>query len=110
MDTSSSKNLFYWQFFQKRLREILKERKIRQKALAKLLGVDPTTVNDWLTGRKTPSANRLFEIADILAVPLDDLIGRTPPRNKKTKVKKKTKTTKKKVKKKKSKKRMAMKK
>ena len=81
----------------------MKEQRIRQNAFAKLLGVKPTTITSWMKKRKRPSASRLLEMADLLAVPLDNLFDRTPPKKKKTIIKKKAKSTKKKAKKKESK-------
>ena len=103
MDTLSSTKSTYWRNFSNRLRALLKEQGIRQNAFASQLDVGPTAVNNWLKRKKVPSANRLLEIADILAVPLDALFDRTPPKKKKTIIKKKAKSTKKKTKKKKSK-------
>lgn len=74
----------YWQIFSQRLGAVLKDRGIRQNAFCDDLGVRPQTVNDWMKGRKTPSADRLFEIADLLGMSLDELIGRTPPRRRRT--------------------------
>ena len=58
---------------------MLKQKGVRQKALAQALGVEPPIISRWLKGPETPSATRLFEIADVLNVTLDELIGRIPP-------------------------------
>jgi transcriptional regulator with XRE-family HTH domain len=55
---------------------VLKQKGVRQKTLAKALGVEPPIISRWLKGPETPSATRLFEIADVLNVTLDELIGR----------------------------------
>lgn len=52
---------------------------MRQNALARTLKVKPQMVTKWLKGPDTPSADRLFEIADALGVSLDKLMGRVPP-------------------------------
>jgi transcriptional regulator with XRE-family HTH domain len=52
---------------------------MRQNALARTLGVRPQMVTKWLKGPETPSAEKLFEMADALAVSLDRLIGRMAP-------------------------------
>lgn len=88
METESRRNCAYWITFPKSLDSILKERKIRRSALAGMLGIEPTTVSSWMHGRKTPSATRLFEMADLLEVSLDELVGRKLPRRKKRKSKK----------------------
>jgi len=82
VDTESREFLLYWTSFPDRLRAILKERNIRQVRFAEMLEIDPSSFNSWLSGRKIPSASRLIQMADLLELPLDDLIGRASPRSK----------------------------
>lgn len=82
MGSESSDKSPYWSIFPGRLEAILGEQGIRQNVFAEMLGVEPTTINSWIKERKQPSATRLFEMADLLQVSLDDLIGRTPPKRK----------------------------
>lgn len=84
VESESSEIYAYWESFPDRLRAILKERGVRQVAFAEQLGISPSSFNNWLGGRKIPSASRLIQMADLLELSLDDLIGRTPPRNNRT--------------------------
>lgn len=61
-----------------RIREVLKERGMLQKELAKKLGVSNVTVNYWCKNQTMPSIDTLSEIAKILTVKVSDLIVENP--------------------------------
>lgn len=61
--------------FAQRLRLALKERGMTQTELADALGVGRWIVCNWCTGRHTPRAYFLPEIAMMLRVSLDWLFG-----------------------------------
>lgn len=62
--------------------QIAKMRKIKglkQKELAKLLGVKVDTLGTWERGKREPTFKDACLIADILECTLDELAGREPP-------------------------------
>lgn len=62
--------------FSERLRELRKERKVSQVALASCLSISQQAVGKWETGRSTPDPQTLRKIADLLHVTTDYLLGR----------------------------------
>jgi DNA-binding transcriptional regulator YiaG len=40
--------------------------RLKQKELAKLLGVTPQQLNDWFTGHREPGAGRILQIVEFL--------------------------------------------
>ena len=58
------------------LAEIMAKRNILPKQLAERLHVTDTSVYEWRSGRRTPNIHFLVDIADILDVSLDELVGR----------------------------------
>jgi len=65
--------------FPQRLSQALKVRKLKQSELASKLEVKPQTVNNWLSGQSLPEARTLVEVAKILEVSLDWLLGLEGP-------------------------------
>lgn len=61
--------------FLERLRKAQKESGISQRKLATLLGVQPNTVNSWLTGKNFPGFDTVEELAEILEVSSNWLFG-----------------------------------
>jgi putative transcriptional regulator len=57
-----------------RLKEVIKEKKMRQKDLAIQIGVSKVTVSYWCTNQTMPSLETLGVIAKILKVKIADLI------------------------------------
>ena len=45
-----------------------------QKYLAELVGVAPTTFNDWMKGRKYPRIDKIEKLADYFGIQKSDLI------------------------------------
>lgn len=54
-------------------------RGLTQQALADLVGVRGATISDIERGENMPDMGTLWTMADILALTIDDLIGRQPP-------------------------------
>lgn len=54
--------------------EIRKEKKLKQKELADLLGVTSKTISRWETGKYMPDLSLLPDIADILNISLNELL------------------------------------
>lgn len=63
--------------FASNLKELRKERKISQAALAKAIGVTQQCVSEWERGRIEPTLSYLWKLADLFGVSIDVLCGRT---------------------------------
>lgn len=57
-----------------RIKELLAERGMTGKELAKVLGVTPQYVSSIVNGGRSVSLNALISVADALNVPLSELI------------------------------------
>lgn len=62
--------------FAGRLKLALQERGITQKELAVKLGTSPTTINDYVVGRREPNARTKLAIAQALGVGIGYLLGK----------------------------------
>lgn len=58
-----------------KIKELRKEKKLSQKALADLCGVHQTAVSQWEKGRTTPDLDSLKKLAKALGVSVEILIG-----------------------------------
>jgi len=65
--------------FADRLRELREARGLTQVRLAELLDTSPRVYNRWETGAALPRLDTLVQLADLLEVSLDELVGRTEP-------------------------------
>lgn len=63
-----------------RLKVVLAEKNISNKALAEQIGVGQATLSKWVTNTSQPSLESLLKIATALKVSLDDLV-RIPQEN-----------------------------
>lgn len=61
-----------------RLKELRKAKHLTQLKLAKLLEVSRTTVTMWENGASQPDNDTLLQIADILQISVDELLGAEP--------------------------------
>ena len=68
-----------------RIKELRKEKGIRQSELAKLLHVSQQAVGSWETGRTIPGADTLNILADYFNVTTDYLLGRPEKKDDDTK-------------------------
>lgn len=59
-----------------RINELLKSEGLNQSKLANGIGVNQSTVCNWLNGKKEPSIENLWKLADYFDVSVDYLIGR----------------------------------
>lgn len=59
-----------------RLNYLMKIEHITQYALAKRLNICQSTISNWLHGKKEPSIESLWKLADYFDVTVDYLIGR----------------------------------
>lgn len=60
-----------------RLKEIRKQKGIKQEVLCKMLGVTQATISGWEIGRAHPSSEMLLKLAQALDVSVDYLLGTT---------------------------------
>ncbi|GAB3803333.1 hypothetical protein GCM10028819_33080 [Spirosoma humi] len=57
------------------IKQLLKDRKLKQKDLAERMGVKPSSVNQWINGSSRPDNSRLTQLAAELGVTVDTLLG-----------------------------------
>lgn len=67
-----------------RIKELRKEKGLRQSELATTLHVSQQAVGSWETGRTVPGADTLNVLADYFNVTTDYLLGRPEQKQKKT--------------------------
>jgi len=65
--------------FGKALKQLRHKMGLRQNDVAKMLGVERSTVANWERGAKQPSLNILLKLREVLGVSLDELVGAAPP-------------------------------
>lgn len=63
------------------LKELRKSKKITQEDLAKLVGVERSTVGKWESKNIIPSADMLIDLSQLFNVSVDYLLGRTDDKN-----------------------------
>ena len=64
-------------FSSSQLRNVLKRRKTKPRAVALLMGLSQQTVSAWVNGRYGPSPAHLLRLADVLGVPVDEFLTTT---------------------------------
>ncbi len=57
-----------------KIKELRQSKKMTQAELAKLLGIDRTTVTQWEIGKNMPRAKMLLQLADIFECDVDYLL------------------------------------
>ncbi len=57
------------------LKELLKSKGVKQKWLAKKIGVSEVTFSNWVKGKSHPSKNNLKKLSEALNVDVADLIN-----------------------------------
>lgn len=60
-----------------RIRYLMEAHGLTQYALAKRLGISQSTICNWLNGKKEPSIESLWKVADFFDLTVDYLIGRS---------------------------------
>ena len=63
--------------FQKRLKELRKEKKLSQDELGEVMNISGRTISYFEAGERAPSPEVLNKLADIFNVSVDYLLGRT---------------------------------
>ena len=61
-----------------RIKQHRRERKLSQEELARLVGVDRSTVAKWEAGNNHPRADKLLALARVFQCSLDDLLPGEP--------------------------------
>lgn len=61
--------------FEKRFRELIRARGLKNKSLATLLGVSESTISVWLIGRAKPNLDMLVHVCRALEVDPNWLLG-----------------------------------
>ena len=59
-----------------RIKELMKVEGVSQYALAKKLGISQSTICNWLNGKKEPSIESLWKLADFFGETIDYIVGR----------------------------------
>ncbi len=57
------------------IKEILITKKLNQQQLATILGVNQTTISQWILGRKKPSYDNIQAIYDKFGITPNELFG-----------------------------------
>lgn len=61
--------------FGKRLRALMESHDINQRDLSRVTGARPATVGEWYHGRSVPGWSYLGQIAEVLHVTIEELLG-----------------------------------
>lgn len=64
--------------FSENLKQLRKEKKLKQADIASYFGVGRTTVTSWENGTAMPNIDILDRLATLLGVSTDNLLGRVP--------------------------------
>ena len=64
-----------------RLKSLREDKDLSQKELAKALGVSPSTIGMYESGKRTPDSEMLTRICDFFNITVDYLLGRTNTKN-----------------------------
>ncbi len=59
-----------------RIKDLMNEERISQAELARSVGISQSAVCNWLNGKKEPSIDSLWRLADFFDVSVDYIIGR----------------------------------
>ena len=64
--------------FAENLKLLMKEHALTQLKLSDMTGIAQSAISAWLSGKKEPSIQSLWLLADYFDVSIDELIGRKP--------------------------------
>lgn len=62
--------------YTERIKDLMNEERISQAELARSVGISQSAVCNWLNGKKEPSIDSLWRLADFFDVSVDYIIGR----------------------------------
>lgn len=66
--------------FSESLNRILQSRGLKQADLCRMSGIPSSAMSNYLSGKKVPTLTNAIAMADALAISLDELAGREPPK------------------------------
>ena len=78
-DNIENTNIFVLRGFMMRLKQIRKERGIKQTTLCAALGIAQSTLSSWENSIYEPDQNTTLKLADYFGVTVDYLLGRDEP-------------------------------
>ena len=58
------------------LKMLIKGQDLKQQELADEIGISQSAISSWLSGKKEPSIESLWKLADYFDVSIDELVGR----------------------------------
>jgi putative transcriptional regulator len=53
--------------------QVIEDRGLMKKYVAKKLGVSPSQISNWISGKSYPTLNKAFKLAKLLQCKVDDL-------------------------------------
>ena len=62
--------------FGKQMRLRREELQLSRASLAEMLGVSPSAISNYENGKNVPDIFKMWELADIFDITLDELVGR----------------------------------
>lgn len=63
-------------YFKENLKFLREQKNMSQNSLSKLTNVSQATINRWESGENIPSIDNVIDIASVLKVPIEDIIGK----------------------------------
>lgn len=63
--------------FNENLKQLLKDRQMKQADLCRMTGIQTSLMSDYLGGKKSPTIGNAILIADALNISLDTLVGKS---------------------------------
>lgn len=67
--------IFSMKYYIEVIRQFLKEKNLSQQKLADILGVNQTTVSQWLLGRKKPGYDSIWLLYEKFGIEPNELFG-----------------------------------
>ena len=67
--------------FGERLKELREEQDLTQEMLAREIGSQKETISRWENGRRTPSNDAIFDLAEYFETPISYLLGQSNERH-----------------------------
>lgn len=59
----------------KMIKGVINRKCINQEELARMMSVTPSTVSNWISGKRVPRIKALIELAEVLEISVDDLFN-----------------------------------
>lgn len=65
--------------FQENIKKLINDSGLEQKEIALRINVSTSTVSDWVSGKSYPRIDAMQRLAELFAIPVDNLVGRYEP-------------------------------